>query len=444
MTSAAVVAALKESLGACGLASTDLGQCTTPVVHHHVFYGAKAAEWDATVATVFAQLITTTCEWKPGQAKRRVVVDCANGVGAVGFKQVLKRLSDHFPQIAAQFEFTLENTDTDRPELLNGLCGADYSQKTKKPANTVHAATTAAFAAANGQDAALGVYAVDGDADRVVGFDCVTADGSEVRPAGEGSLLDGDRIIVLIAMTLAAITKPLEGVVDFTTGVVQTAYANGGSMRYVAEQLKLPSVIAATGVKHVHHAAAASDVGIYYEANGHGTMLIDENSRHPIAEHTETRLRTKLQNLATDTTATEQVRAAAMELLRFGTLLSPSCGDGIANVLVVEYCLRRLGGLSFKQWLALYADLPSQQVKVSVPTPSMVKTIPNETKTTAPDGMQAGIDEAIAAVGGPLGRSFVRPSGTEPVVRVYAEAATPAECEALTQAVIAIVKKHLA
>lgn len=57
-------------------------------------------------------------------------------------------------------------------------------------------------------------------------------------------------------------------------GIVQTAYANGASTAYVRD--RLPScqvVMTPTGVKHLHHAAAAFDIGIYYEANGHGTIL---------------------------------------------------------------------------------------------------------------------------------------------------------------------------
>ena len=31
-----------------------------------------------------------------------------------------------------------------------------------------------------------------------------------------------------------------------------------------------------TGVKHLHHAAAEFDIGIYFEANGHGTVLFND------------------------------------------------------------------------------------------------------------------------------------------------------------------------
>ena len=32
-------------------------------------------------------------------------------------------------------------------------------------------------------------------------------------------------------------------------------------------------VFTPTGVKHLHHAAEEFDVGVYFEANGHGTVL---------------------------------------------------------------------------------------------------------------------------------------------------------------------------
>ena len=57
-----------------------------------------------------------------------------------------------------------------------------------------------------------------------------------------------------------------------------------------------------------------------------------------------------------------------------------------------------------------------------------------------PAGLQALIDVAVAPV--PSGRSFVRPSGTEDVVRVYAEAATQAEADALAAAVCKLVHAH--
>ena len=56
-------------------------------------------------------------------------------------------------------------------------------------------------------------------------------------------------------------------------GIIQTAYANGASSQYIREQLRLETVVTPTGVKHLHAAAERFDIGIYFEANGHGTVL---------------------------------------------------------------------------------------------------------------------------------------------------------------------------
>jgi hypothetical protein len=54
-------------------------------------------------------------------------------------------------------------------------------------------------------------------------------------------------------------------------------------------------------------------------------------------------------------------------------------------------------------------------------------------------GLQERIDAAVAKH--QLGRSFVRPSGTEDLVRVYAEADTQANADALAEEVVAIVNE---
>ena len=62
-----------------------------------------------------------------------------------------------------------------------------------------------------------------------------------------------------------------------SVGVVQTAYANGASSAYIRETLGLPVPLAKTGVKFVHHKAMEYDIGVYFEANGHGTVLFHES-----------------------------------------------------------------------------------------------------------------------------------------------------------------------
>jgi phosphoacetylglucosamine mutase len=61
---------------------------------------------------------------------------------------------------------------------------------------------------------------------------------------------------------------------------------------------------------------------------------------------------------------------------------------------------------------------------------------------TSPPALQAALAAAMAAQG-PMSRCFVRPSGTENVVRIYAEAATQAEADALAAAAEEALKKFV-
>jgi phosphoacetylglucosamine mutase len=58
----------------------------------------------------------------------------------------------------------------------------------------------------------------------------------------------------------------------YSFSVVQTAYANGASSDYL-KSMGIPVFITKTGVKYLHQKAADFDVGVYFEANGHGTVL---------------------------------------------------------------------------------------------------------------------------------------------------------------------------
>jgi phosphoglucosamine mutase len=59
-----------------------------------------------------------------------------------------------------------------------------------------------------------------------------------------------------------------------------------------------------------------------------------------------------------------------------------------------------------------------------------------------PDGLVAEIERVNDELDG-AGRILVRPSGTEPVVRVLAEAETPEEAESLCARIAALVAHEL-
>jgi phosphoacetylglucosamine mutase len=119
----------------------------------------------------------------------------------------------------------------------------------------------------------------DGDADRVIFF---TRKGHD-----QFIVLDGDRISVLAATVLKIICEAAD--VDLKIGVVQTAYANGSSTRYIREVLQLPLLFTKTGVKYLHASAKKFDIGIYFESNGHGTVLFSPHAIDTIHSRAEER-----------------------------------------------------------------------------------------------------------------------------------------------------------
>jgi phosphoacetylglucosamine mutase len=95
-------------------------------------------------------------------------------------------------------------------------------------------------------------------------------------------------------------------------------------------------------------------------------------------------------------------------------------------MLLVETVLahRSYSGL---EWDSLYVDLPNRLVKVVVEDRHAFQTEDAERQLVSPKGLQSKIDDLVRRYDG--GRSFVRPSGTEDVVRVYAEAAIKSQAD---------------
>jgi len=112
----------------------------------------------------------------------------------------------------------------------------------------------------------------------------------------------------------------------------------------------VPVYCTKTGVKHLHHKAQEFDIGVYFEANGHGTVLFSK------AAETKIKLAKELE---------DKKREAAKMLENVIDLFNQAAGDAISDMLVIEAILI-LKGLTVQQWDALYTDLPNRQLKVKV------------------------------------------------------------------------------
>lgn len=116
----------------------------------------------------------------------------------------------------------------------------------------------------------------------------------------------------------------------------------------------------------------------------------------------------------------EKQIAAAKRLLLTIDVINETVGDAISDMFLVEVILQA-NGWDVKDWYDTYADLPNLQKKISVADRNVITTADAERICVTPAGLQEEIDKVVAKY--PRGRSFVRASGTEDIVRVYAEAA---------------------
>lgn len=416
-TGPSLAAAAKAGAEAIGAVVTDCGLCTTPQLHWIVrasYRGDPHAEADyfARLAGGFAALVGDRTDDR-ARPSSDIHVDCANGVGASKLAALAAAAGDALPLRLLNVEGA--------PGSLNNRVGADHVQKEKS------------IPAEGGFETlppGAKCVSVDGDADRLVYF----------TPGASGSalLFDGDKIAALVATHLAdllarcgdALAPPLR------VGVVQTAYANGASTAYVAETLGLETACTPTGVKHLHPEAERFDVGVYFEANGHGTAVFSDDA---LCRVREAAAKTNARAKEGETNAADAA-AALDELVALTEAINPAVGDALSGILVVEAVLRAKGW-DLERWNAMYTDLPSKQVKVTVADRSVISTTDAERRATTPAGLQPAVDAAVAAAG-PRARAFARPSGTEDVVRVYAEAETVEMTEALARNVARAVYEH--
>ncbi|XP_031474873.1 phosphoacetylglucosamine mutase [Nymphaea colorata] len=393
--------AAKQGISAvAGVVSIDLGVLTTPQLHWMVRNknkGLKATEFDyfSQLSDSFRILMDLMPEEAVDSAvDEKLVVDGSNGVGGEKLKELNKLLCG--------LDIQVRNSGKEGEGLLNERVGADFVQKEK-----------VAPLGFSPIDVELRCASLDGDADRIVYF--------HVLPTGHISLVDGDKILSLFALFIKEQLNLLAGH-PVKLGVVQTAYANGASTDYL-KKLGLEVLFTKTGVKYLHERASEYDIGIYFEANGHGTILFSEEFLRW--------LEVRRSELASTKAGSEEQKASE-RLWAISSLVNQATGDAFSGLLLVEVILQ-YKRWSVKRWNELYEDLPSRQVKVKVKDRNAVVTENAETTVVTPKGLQEAINSEIAKY--TQGRSFVRPSGTEDVIRVYAEASTQDAADSLAQSV---------
>ena len=253
----------KAGILAIGGICHDIGEVTTPQLHFVVrSFNMGSGQLDpyqillsypTTLAGAYAELMSTVPSgpYLPSAP----VVDVAGGVGDLAIRAIASWVDNNREGILS---IDLRNGLGSVP--VNERCGAEYVQKQRVPPRGVDPHS----------DAGKLLCSFDGDADRIV-FHAFLEGGSS-----SWVLFDGDKIAVLFAAFFLRELRQAKLADRLKVGVVQTAYANGASSRYLREN-GVEVVVAKTGVKHLHPRAKEFDIGIYFEANGHGTVLFSDD-----------------------------------------------------------------------------------------------------------------------------------------------------------------------
>ena len=287
-----LLACIKLGVEILGGTLIDVGVVTTPQLHFSVgLYNERTSthsqahpitgEWlISQYYERFSRAYLDICSRLPAsENKVHLIIDASNGVGSLSISRTL----DHINTLAStsdmshSISYDIRNPAYSGP--VNHNCGAEHVQKTVQPPVNVSAGT----------DIGQTICSLDGDADRIV-FHGYVNKGHNSDQQSDWIMLDGDKIaallVILLKQTLEAAEPLLHSTTTSTTtstntishtnirfGVVQTAYANGSSTAFFRSQ-GVDVSMAKTGVKYLHHVALEKyDIGVYFEANGHGKLM---------------------------------------------------------------------------------------------------------------------------------------------------------------------------
>jgi phosphoacetylglucosamine mutase len=262
----------------------DLGTVTTPQLHFVVRDLNFGPTGYPNASNSLQNYYTTMCSGYIAlkatgvtQTVDHIIVDAANGIGSRSLSTLAHQMSILYPN---NITFDIRNCVGDGP--VNEECGAEVVQKEQRPPVNITPET----------DINKMICSFDGDADRIVFHSYSDFNGSQASTP-VWRLADGDKIACIIALLLKEeleVCGMLRTEKDIPSdenkismGVVQTAYANGSSTYYLRSN-GIPVVFAKTGVKYLHKKSIEEfDAGIYFEANGHGTVLFSEKFNSIVA-----------------------------------------------------------------------------------------------------------------------------------------------------------------
>ncbi|OAF65720.1 hypothetical protein A3Q56_06571 [Intoshia linei] len=399
------------------------------------------------------------------------VVDCGNGIGTTILDSLNKllyiftykddpgdiltefynfKLKDYSELILTIFKSSALNHND-----LNRNCGADYVKTLNEPPLNI---------AAQGYPITEhNLVSFDGDADRFIGYYFDELD--------QFHMLDGDQISIFFVCLIKEILKinnidDIGGLLDDeninddncvsrryslesdaikpSLCVVKTLYTNGAFTNHLkASPLNFNYqyiINSETGIKNLHEVAKKHAIGVYFEANGHGTALFSLKSLPSYVAAVK-----RFKSLSK-----KSERYCPFELLQNLTfMVNQYTGDAVSvlfmTYLVIEYFHVKSFGISDDEYTKnthfstirqnhetkhlFFNPMPNKTVNIGLgDIYEAEKFNPDDidSYTFFNKSIQDNIDHICFSSKDAVsyGRCFIRKSGTQNVVRIYAEAYT--------------------
>jgi len=310
-----------------------------------------------------------------------LVVDCANGAGYKKMRMIKLILNPLM---------NIELINTDSYENINEECGADFVMSHEYIEDPAEDLTMF------GNIHEPKIYAsLDGDADRLI----ISYNDEE----NNFNIVNGDKLALIF---LTHINDILEGGgINGRFGFIHTVYTNHAILEYIYKKLhRFTPEIQPVGVKNLHSAAKKYNIGIYFEPNGHGTVLFNATFIQFM----------KILKNSQDI----KKKTAAKSILNIYRLLNQKVGDGITNLLMILYICRTANDIVNMN--NMFSLNPHYMAKIIVKNPDLLKISSDEKTVLEPPILMRKINEKLSRYNN--SRVIIRRSGTEKdCIRLYVE-----------------------
>jgi len=276
-----------------------------------------------------------------------------------------------------QPDLDVEVLNKSDPAEINQGCGADYV-KTRKVYPRIKSGANPLVAS------------FDGDMDRMIFI------------ADKQHISDGDAQCVFLATYIRSLVQAAK--LNCTIGVIMSFYSNMGAVEHLKKNFNV--TFAQTGIKNFVRESRNYDIGIFFEPAGHGTVAFSK----------------KVLDQLNGDSPEKRILKVLSSLFGYGIC------DALANFIVFKVLLKSASDF------VKYKENVSRLLTVTIADKNKIKVDQNN-NVIEPD-IQKLISQASSMY---KGRGFIRPSGTEDVVRIYAECSQEAQSDKLALNIAQIV-----